>query len=65
MGIIPLFLLGRSLRPFFKEKFILINQAKSRVKLFEPFEDSSKNSSMIGAILISYVCFLSAQVSKL
>ena len=38
------------------EKFTLINKAKSRIKVFEPFEDSSKNSSMIDAILISYGC---------
>ena len=40
------------------EKFILINKAKSMIKLFEPFEDSSKNPSMINAILISYGCVL-------
>ena len=39
------------------EKFTLINKARSRIKVFEPFEDSSKNSSMIDAILISYGCF--------
>ena len=38
------------------EKFILINKARSRIKVFEPFEDSSKNSSMINAILISHGC---------
>ena len=36
------------------EKFTLINKARPRIKLFEPFEDSSKNSSMINGILISY-----------
>ena len=35
-------------------KFTLINKARSRIKVFEPFEDSSKNFSMINAILISY-----------
>ena len=39
------------------EKFTLINKARSRIKIFQPFEDSSKNSSMINAILISYGCF--------
>ena len=39
------------------EKFTLINNDRSRIKVFEPFEDSSKNSSMINAILISYGCF--------
>ena len=38
------------------EKFTLINKARSRIKVFEPFADSSKNSSMINAILISYGC---------
>ena len=38
------------------EKFTLINKARSRIKVFEPFEDSSKNSSMINTILISYGC---------
>ena len=36
------------------EKFTLINKARPRIKLFEPFEDSSKNSYMVNAILISY-----------
>ena len=39
------------------EKFTLINKARSRIKVFEPFDDSSKNSSMFNAILISYGCF--------
>ncbi len=38
------------------EKFTLINKARSRIKVFEPFEDSFKNSSMINTILISYCC---------
>ena len=37
------------------EKFTLINQARSK-KVFEPFEDSTKNSSMINTILIFYGC---------
>ena len=37
-------------------KFTLINKARSRIKVFEPFGDISKNSSMIDAILISYGC---------
>ena len=40
------------------EKFTLINKTRSRIKVFEPFDDSSKNSSMINAILISYGCVL-------
>ena len=38
------------------EKFTLINKARSRIKVFEPFEDSSKNSYTINAILITYGC---------
>ena len=38
------------------EKFTLINKAKSSIKVFGPFEDSFKNSSVINAILISYGC---------
>jgi len=38
------------------EKITLINKAKSRIKVFEPFGDISKNSSTINAILISYGC---------
>jgi len=56
MGIIPLFDWGEANNLFFMEKFTLINKARSRIKVFEPFEDSSKNFSMIDAILISYGC---------
>jgi len=38
------------------EKFTLINKPRSRIKVFEPFEESSNNSSMLNAILISYGC---------
>ena len=38
------------------KKFILITKARSRIKVFEPFEDSPKNSYMVNAILISYGC---------
>ena len=38
------------------EKFTLINKARSRIKVFEPFEGSSRNSSMINTVLISYGC---------
>ena len=38
------------------KKFTLINKARSRIKVFEPFEDSSKISSLINTILISYGC---------
>jgi len=40
------------------KKFTLINKARSRIKVFEPFDDSSKSPSMINAILISYGCVL-------
>ena len=38
------------------EKVTLINKARSTIKVFEPFEDTSKNPYMINAILISYGC---------
>ena len=38
------------------EKFTLINKSRSRIKVFEPFENSFKDSSMISAILISCGC---------
>ena len=56
MGIIPLFNWGEANALFFMEKFTLINKARSRIKVFEPFEDSSKQSSIINAILISFGC---------
>ena len=40
------------------EKFTLINKARSRIKVFEPFNDSSKSPSITNAILISYGCVL-------
>ena len=49
-----LFNWGESNALFFIEKFTLINKAKSRIKVLEPFEDRSKNSPMVNAILISY-----------
>jgi len=44
------------------EKFTLINKASSRIKVFGPFEDNSKNFSMINAILISYGCVLKRSI---
>ena len=38
------------------EKFTLINKDKSRIKIFEPFEDISKPSPTIDAMMISYCC---------
>ena len=38
------------------EKFILINKDRSRIKVFEPFENVSKPSSSIDAMMISYGC---------
>ena len=35
-------------------KFTLINEARSRIKVFKPFDDSPKNPSMKNSILISY-----------
>ena len=38
------------------EKFTLVNKYRSRIKVFEPFEDVSKTSPSIDAIMISYGC---------
>ena len=38
------------------ERFILINNERNRIKVFEPFEDVSKPSSRIAAMMISYGC---------
>ena len=38
------------------EKFILISKDRSRIKVFEPFEDVSKPSPSIDAMMISYGC---------
>ena len=65
MGIIPLFDWGEANAPFFYEKFTLMNKSRSRIKVFETFYDSFKNPPMINAILISYVVYLSDQVSQL
>ncbi len=41
---------------YLMEKFTLINMARSRIKVFEPFEDVSKASPSIDAMMISYGC---------
>ena len=38
------------------EIFILVNKDRSRIKAFESFEDVSKPSSSIDAMMISYGC---------
>ena len=38
------------------KQFTLINKERSRIKVFEPFEDISKPSLSINAIMISYGC---------
>ena len=38
------------------EKFTLINKERSRIKVFEPFEDVSKPGHSIDAMMISYGC---------
>ena len=38
------------------EKFTLINKNRSRIKVFEPFEDVFKPSDSIDAMMISYGC---------
>ena len=38
------------------EKFTLINKYRSRIKVFESFEDVSKPSPSIDAMMVSYGC---------
>ena len=38
------------------KEFTLINKARSRIKVFKPFEDISKSSQNIDAIEISFGC---------
>ncbi len=38
------------------EKFTLINKDRSRIKVFETFEDVTKPSPSIDAMIISYGC---------
>ena len=38
------------------ESFILINNERNRIKVFEPFEDVSKPSPSIDEMMISYGC---------
>ena len=38
------------------KKFTLINKERSRIKVFEPFEDVSNPCLSINAIMISYGC---------
>ena len=38
------------------KKFLLINKERSSIKVFEPFEDVSKPSPSINAMMISYGC---------
>ena len=38
------------------DKFTLINKDRSRIKVFEPFEDITKPSRSLDAIMISYGC---------
>ena len=38
------------------EKFTLLSKDRSRIKVFEPFEEISKTSPSIDAMMISYGC---------
>ena len=38
------------------DKFTLINKKRSRIKVFEPFEDVSKPSPSFDVMMISYGC---------
>ena len=38
------------------EEFTLINKQRNRIKVFKPFEDISKPSPSIDAMMVSYGC---------
>jgi len=38
------------------EEFFLINKRRDRIKIFKPFEDVSKLSPTINAMVIKYTC---------
>ena len=38
------------------EKYTLINKDRSRIKVFEPFEDVQNSSISIDAMMVSYGC---------
>jgi hypothetical protein len=44
------------------EKFTLINRDRSRIKVFEPFEDISKPTPSIDAMMISYGCVYKSSI---
>ena len=57
MGIISLFDWGEANALFFfLKKFTLIIKGRSRIKVFEPFEDSSISSPIVNVIMVSYSC---------
>ena len=47
------------------EKFTLINKEKSRIKVFDPFEDLTKININIDAIMISYGCVYKRSIKPL
>ena len=44
------------------DKFTLINKDRTRIKVFETFEDVSKPSPSIDAMMISYGCCIYKEV---
>ncbi len=47
------------------KKFTILNNKRSSIKVFEPFEDLSKPSPSINAMMIYYGCFLREVVIQL
>ena len=45
-------------------KFTLINKDRSRIKVFEPFEDVYKPSLCIDAMMVSYGCLYKIVVKE-
>jgi len=66
MGIVLLFDWDEANVPFFMERFSLVKKDSSRIKVFEPFEDNYKRSSLINMIFLFLMVLLrSNQVSQL
>ncbi len=47
------------------EEFTLINKRRDRIKIFKPFEDVSKPSPTINAMILNMIVYIKDQVNQL
>ncbi len=47
------------------EEFTLINKRRDRIKIFRPFEDVSKPSPTINAMILNMIVYIKDQVNQL